>query len=67
MTTYQRLKKENEKLRLQLFAIANDPESIEAKNIIASYRLQLKAEETFWCGDSELVKNIFTGILNKIT
>jgi hypothetical protein len=54
MTTYQRLKKENEELKRKLMVVCLYPESIEAITIIHSRKLLANIESAIWAGDSSL-------------
>ena len=66
MTTYQRLKAENERLKKELFIVCNDQKCEQSQMIIAKYRLLLKAESSFWAGNSLLKQNNFKGLLHQL-
>jgi hypothetical protein len=48
-----RLKQENAILKQKLFTLVNEPESLEAKEIIETLRFEFEQERALWFGDRE--------------
>lgn len=64
MTSYQKIKADNERLRLEIFALVNAPDSVEAISIKHKYKMIIQVEKAVWMGDS--TANIFNGFLKQI-
>jgi len=67
MTTYQRLKKENEQMRRELDIVCNEPNSREGFSIKSKYRFKRKIEEQFWNGDTTKQEYRMQGIITQIS
>jgi len=65
MTTYQRLKLENEKLKQELFVLANKPDSIDGIIIKNKWVFKKKLEDATMAGDID-GKMFFGGLLNRV-
>jgi hypothetical protein len=67
MTTYQRLKKENQELKLELLKLSCDPDSHESFMIKKKYKTIREFEKAIWYSNIKENQNNFLGILNKIS
>jgi len=56
MNSYQRLKKENEELRKEIYFLTLKEDSIEAFNIRLKYILQSRVEDMFMQGETTITK-----------
>lgn len=65
MTTYQRLKAENLKLKQELILLANEPNSIDGIIIKNKWVFTKKAEDAYMAGNIN-DKVIFYGLLSRI-
>jgi hypothetical protein len=52
MTTYQRIKEENKKLKAELIEIAENPKSVKSAMILFNYRLLIEMEKQIFFGTS---------------
>lgn len=50
LSTYQRLKQENEKLKQQLMIVAGQPNTFKAELILFEWRLFYNMEQMIWAG-----------------
>lgn len=57
MTTYQKLKAENLRLRQELDKVCNEPGTLDAFNIKMKYRLNRAAERVIWAGGTIQTKH----------
>lgn len=67
MTTYQRLKKENQELKLELLKLSCDPDSYESNIIKKKYKTLREIEKSIWYANIKEKQNNFQGFLNKIS
>jgi hypothetical protein len=51
MTTYQKLKHENDKLKQDLMHLVNYPESVRSAQIKLEWMLKKKMEDAIWAGN----------------
>lgn len=56
MTTYQKLKEENKKLKAELIEIAENPKSVKSAIILFNYRLLINMEKKMFFGTSTTTK-----------
>ena len=69
MTTYQKLKKENEQLRRELYLVCNKPiaNTAEVWSIIAREKMKAKIEMQLFSGNPLTFNKSFSGVLKQIS
>lgn len=65
MTSYQKLKAENSKLKKQLDIVCNE-DGIDSYNIKMQYKIKRKFEKGIWFGGGNVNQVIFNGIIPQI-
>jgi len=66
MTTYQKLKAENLKLKQQLIELSTNPDSTESIMIKAEWIYISTMEEALWLGDSNILPKVFKGLYDQL-
>ena len=66
MTSYQKLKAENLKLKQDLITLSTYPDSVKAIIIKAEWVMISKTEEALWMGNNEMPQ-VFKGFLDQIS
>lgn len=66
MTSYQKLKSQNERLKKEIEILLYEPNSGQALGIRATWELKRQFEKVVWARQSDCI-SVGNGILNQIT
>lgn len=66
LSSYNKLKIANEKLKMDIFNLVKNPNTIEGQLVKTQYLLQYSTDEAMMFGDASLNDNKFSGILGGV-